>query len=60
MNHPSTYHIGFVDGVSRWTWNLASESWVIYTATYTLLQFGDMCLGPATNNQEEYVGVIGL
>jgi hypothetical protein len=60
MNHSSVFHIGYVNGASRWTRNLTLVAWAIYTPMHTLLQSSGICLGPATNNQAEYVVVIGL
>ena len=54
------YYLGFVDAVSRWTQNLASSTWAIYTPSHTLVHFAHICIGPATNNQAEYDVVIVL
>ena len=55
----SSIHIGFADGASRYTRNLASAAWVVYSID-ELLSSGGMYLGPATNNVAEYRAVIGL
>jgi hypothetical protein len=60
MTPPPAYHIGYADGASRWTQNLASAAWALYTPSHELLHSGGICLGPATNNQAEYTAVIGL
>jgi ribonuclease HI len=62
MHHPSAYHIGYADGASRWTQNLASAAWAIYTPSHVLLHSSGICLGSATNNQAkyEYDVIIGL
>jgi ribonuclease HI len=60
MHPPSAYHIGYADGASRWTQNLASAAWALYTPSHELLHSSGICLGSATNNQEEYIIVIGL
>ena len=60
MTPPLAYHIGYVDGTSRWTQNLASAAWALYTPSHEMLHSNDICLGPATNNQDEYIVVIGL
>ena len=50
--------IGFDDGASRHTCNLASAAWVIYSPLGQLVASGDACLGAATNNVVEYsVGI---
>jgi len=56
----TTYFIGFADGTSRRTQNLASSAWVLYTPTYSLLWQAGVCICPATNNQAKYATVTGL
>lgn len=56
----TTYFIGFADGTSRHTQNLASSAWALYSPTYSFLWQAGVCIGPATNNQAEYATVIGL
>ena len=51
---------GFADGACRHTWNLASAAWVLYSPSYYLVSSGAVCIGPATNNIDEYRVVIGL
>jgi ribonuclease HI len=59
--HPlSTYHIDYADGASRWTQNLTSATWALYTPSHELLHSTIICLGSKTNNQVEYVVVISL
>ena len=53
-------YIGFVDGASRHTCNLASAAWVIYSPLRQLVALGGTCLGPASNNVAEYRDVIEL
>ena len=53
-------YIGFSNGVSRWSPNLASAAWVIYSPSHELIHIDGICLGNATNNQAEYDGVNGL
>jgi ribonuclease HI len=60
MHPPSAYHIGYADGASHWTQNLASAAWALYTPSHELLHSSGICLGSTTNNQEEYTVVIGL
>ena len=52
------WFVGFADGASRHTCNLASATWVIYSPSRQLLASGGACLGPATNNVAEYRTVI--
>ena len=52
--------IGFADGASRHTCNLASTAWVIYLPSGQLVASGGACLSPASNNVAEYRAVIEL
>jgi ribonuclease HI len=54
------YHIGYTDGANRWTQNLSSAAWALYTPSHEMLHSSGICLGPTTNNQAEYTVVIGL
>ena len=49
----STHYLGYADGESRSSRNLASAAWAIFTPLHTLV-------GNATNNQAEYDAVHGL
>jgi ribonuclease HI len=60
MTPPPAYHIGYADGAIRWTQNLASAAWALYTPSHEMLHTRGICLGPATNNQDEYNAVIIL
>jgi ribonuclease HI len=60
MHHPLAYHIGYIDGASHWTNNLASVDWALYTPSHILLHSSGICLYPTTNNQAEYDVIIGL
>ena len=60
MMSSGSIHIGYADGASRHTRNLASIAWVIYLPSGQLLSSGGSCLGPATNNLAEYSAVIEL
>jgi ribonuclease HI len=60
MLPPLTYHIGYADGASRWTQNLASVAWDLYTPSHEMLHLSGICLGSTTNNKAEYTTVIGL
>ena len=52
--------IGFADGASCHTCNLASAAWVIYSPSGQLVASGGIYLGPASNNVAEYRAVIEL
>ena len=52
--------VGFTDGASRHTCNLASVAWVIYSPLGQLVTSGGAFLGPASNNVAEYRAVIEL
>ena len=54
------WFVGFADGASRHTCNLASAAWVIYSPSGQLVASGGVCLGRATNNVAEYRVVIEL
>ena len=54
------WFIGFTDGASCHTCNLASTAWVIYSPSGQLVASGGAFLGPATNNVVEYSVVIEL
>ena len=56
----SEWYIGFADGASHHTCNLASTTWVIYSPSGQLVAAGGACLGPASNNVAEYRAVIEL
>ena len=53
-------YIGFADGASRSTRNLASAAWEIYAPTNELVSLRGVCLGRATKNIAEYSVVIEL
>jgi ribonuclease HI len=53
-------YIGFADGASRSTQNLASVAWAIYAPTDELISLHGVFLGRATNNITEYNAVIEL
>ena len=56
----SEMYVGFADGASCHTCNLASAAWVIYSPTGQLVAAGVACLGPASNNVAEYRDVIEI
>jgi ribonuclease HI len=60
MSASSLPYIGFADGASRSTQNLASAAWEIYAPTNELISLQGVFLGRATNNIAEYSAVIEL
>ena len=60
MSESSLPYIGFADGASRNTRNLASTAWAIYASTNELISLRGVCLGRATNKIAEYSVVIEL
>jgi ribonuclease HI len=56
----SPYYVGFVDGAIRWSPNLASTAWVLYSPSHELIHLDGVCIGVSTNNQVEYDDVTGL
>jgi ribonuclease HI len=56
----SLVYVGFADGASHHTQNLASAAWVIYSSEGLLVSLGGVCLGPSTNNVTKYSIVIEL
>ena len=56
----SERYIGFADGASHHTCNLASAAWVIYSPSGQLVVARGACLGPASNNVVEYRAIIEL
>ena len=60
MSESSLPYIGFADGASRSTRNLASAAWEIYAPTTELISLRGVCLGRATNNIVEYSAIIEL
>ena len=60
MEHTSNRYMGFTDRASRWSPNLASAAWVIYSPLHELIHIDGICMGTTTNNQVEYDGVNGL
>jgi ribonuclease HI len=60
MSTESSVYLGFADGASHHTRNLASTAWVIYSPEGLLVSSGGVCLGPSTNNVAEYSVVIEL
>jgi ribonuclease HI len=60
MSESSLPYIGFANGASHSTQNLASVAWAIYAPTNELVSLRGVCLGRATNNIAEYSAVIEL
>jgi ribonuclease HI len=60
MSVSSLPYIGFADGASHSTQNLASVAWAIYAPTNELISLQGVCLSRATNNIAEYSAVIEL
>ena len=56
----SEWFVGFADGASHHTYNLASAAWVIYSPLGQLVFSGGAYLGPATNNVAKYRVVIEI
>ena len=56
----SEWFVGFVDGTSHHTCNLASTAWVIDSPLGQLVASGGAFLGPTTNNVAEYRAFIEL
>ena len=54
----SDWFVGFVDGASHHTCNLASAVWVINSPSGQLVACGGACLGPTTNNVAEHRAII--
>ena len=60
MSIESMVYVGFTDGASHHTQNLALVAWVIYTPTGQVLSSRGVCLWPSLNNVAEYSVVIEL
>ena len=60
FNGEMTNFTGFSNGANRYTLNLASMAWVLYSPTSDIVSSGVVCVGPSTNNIAEYHAVIGL
>ena len=56
----SSVYLGYNDGVSRHTQNLALASWVIYAWEGHVVSSGGVCLQPSSNNVVEYSVMIQL
>jgi ribonuclease HI len=60
MSTESSVYLGFADGASCHTRNLASAAWVVYSPEGLLVSSGGVCLGTSMNNVAEYSVVIEL
>jgi ribonuclease HI len=60
MSTESSVYLGFADGASCHTRNLASTAWVVYSPEGLLVSSGGVCLGPSTNNVVKYSVIIEL
>jgi ribonuclease HI len=60
MSMESSVYLGFTDGASHHTRNLAFAAWVVYSPKGLLVSSGGVCLGPSMNNVVEYSVVIEL
>jgi ribonuclease HI len=60
MSIESSFYLGFADGVSHHTRNLASVAWVVYSPEGILMSSGGICLGPSTKKVVEYSVIIEL
>jgi len=60
MDPSSTLYIGYVNGASSFSRNLASTAWAIFTPLHMLVYSNGTCIGSTTNNQVEYDTMIGL
>jgi hypothetical protein len=53
-------YLSFVDRAIRHIQNLASTTWVIYSPEGLIVSSRGICLGPSTNNVDEYSNFIEL
>lgn len=60
MDPPSTPYIGYADGASCYSQNLASTAWAIFTPLHSPVMSNSVCIGATTNNQAEYDAAIGF
>jgi hypothetical protein len=60
MSIESSVYIGFADGASRRTWNLAFIAWVVYSPEGLLVSSGGIFLGSSMNNVVQYSIVIEI
>jgi hypothetical protein len=60
MPMESLVYVGFTDGASQNTQNLASIAWVVYSPEGLLVSLGGVCLGPPMNNVAKYSVIIEI
>ena len=53
-------YLGYDDGATHHTQDIASSSWVIYTPEGHVVSLGGVCLQPSSNNVAEYSVVIEI
>ena len=53
-------YVGFADCASRWSPNLTSTMWLIYSLSHEFIHIDGICVGIPTNNQTRYDGVTSL
>ena len=53
-------YVGFTNGASKWSPNVSSTAWFIYSLANELIHIDGMCVGIATKNQVEYDVIIGI
>jgi ribonuclease HI len=60
MSTKSLVYVGFADGTSHHTRNLATTAWVIYSSEGLLVYSGGVFLGTSMNKVVEYSAIIEL
>ena len=60
MDYTSNRYTRFANGASRWSPNLASATWVIYSPSHELIHINGIYVASETNNKPKYDGVNGL
>jgi hypothetical protein len=60
MSTKSSVYLGFIDGNSRHTRNMASIAWVIYSPEGQLVSSSGVLMEPLTNKVAKYITVIDL
>ena len=60
MDTTFPFYVGFVDGASILSSNIASPVWIIYSLSHEFIHIYGRFVGIATNKHTEYNGVIDL
>jgi ribonuclease HI len=60
MSNPLESWVGYVDGASHSSQNLASAAWAIFYPSGELVSFRGVCIGRSTNNIAEYSALMEL